>query len=123
MTGPFFYPYSTKYHAPYEEGGGRGGGEHSLPARKQKRFPFNVKTLLRASMTPPLRKGRLGGVVEHSLPARKQKKVSTQRENPSACHIVPDYRTFIEDYLKIVEFIEWLKEYYPEKATFLTKKS
>ena len=39
------------------------------------------------------------------------------------CHIVPDYRTFIEDYLKIVEFIEWLKDFYPEKAAFLTKKS
>ena len=39
------------------------------------------------------------------------------------CHIVPDYRTFIDDYLKIVEFIEWLKDFYPEKAAFLTKKS
>ena len=29
-----------------------------------------------------------------------------------------DYRTFIEDYLKIGEFIEWLKEYYPEKANW-----
>ena len=39
------------------------------------------------------------------------------------CHIVPNHRTFIEDYLKIVEFIEWLKDFYPEKAAFLTKKS
>lgn len=39
------------------------------------------------------------------------------------CHIVPDYRTFIEDYLKIVEFIEWLKDFYPEKAAFLTKNA
>ena len=39
------------------------------------------------------------------------------------CHIVPDHRTFIDDYLKILEFIEWLKEYYPEKATFLAEKS
>ena len=38
-----------------------------------------------------------------------------------ACHIVPDHRTFIEDYLKIVEFIEWLQDFYPEKAAFLTK--
>jgi hypothetical protein len=36
---------------------------------------------------------------------------------------VTDYRTFIDDYLKIVEFIEWLKVAYPEKAKFLTKKS
>lgn len=38
------------------------------------------------------------------------------------CNIVTDYRTFIDDYLKIVEFIEWLKNFYPEKAAFLTKK-
>ena len=40
-----------------------------------------------------------------------------------SCHIVPNHRTFIDDYLKIVEFIEWLKDFYPEKAAFLTKKS
>ena len=39
------------------------------------------------------------------------------------CLTLPDYRTFIEDYLTIVEFIEWLKDFYPEKAVFLTKKS
>ena len=38
------------------------------------------------------------------------------------CNIVPDYRTFIDDYLKILDFIEWLKVAYPEKAEFLTKK-
>ena len=37
------------------------------------------------------------------------------------CHIVPDYRTFIDDYLKILDFIEWLKDFYPEKAEFLKK--
>lgn len=64
--------------------------------------------------------GYYHGVVEHSLPARKK------AEQPLClflCLNLPDYRTFIEDYLKIVEFIEWLKENYPEKATFLTKKS
>ena len=35
------------------------------------------------------------------------------------CLTLPDYRTFIDDYLKIVEFIEWLKDFYPEKAAFL----
>ena len=44
-------------------------------------------------------------------------------EKGRLCHIVPNHRTFIEDYLKILDFIEWLKEYYPEKASFLTKKS
>ena len=38
------------------------------------------------------------------------------------CHSVPDLRTILEDYLKILEFIEWLKEYYPESATFLNKE-
>ena len=38
------------------------------------------------------------------------------------CHDVFDHRTFIEDYFKILDFIEWLKGYYPEKATFLNKE-
>ncbi len=37
------------------------------------------------------------------------------------CHTLPDYRTFIDDYLKILDFIEWLKDFYPEKAAFLTE--
>ena len=39
------------------------------------------------------------------------------------CLTLPDYRTFIDDYLKIVEFIEWLKDFYPEKAMFPTEKT
>ena len=39
------------------------------------------------------------------------------------CDIVADHRTFIEDYLKILDFIYWLKVAYPEKAAFLTEKS
>jgi hypothetical protein len=39
------------------------------------------------------------------------------------CHDVLDHRTFIDDYFKILDFIEWLKEFYPEKAKFLTNKS
>ncbi len=44
------------------------------------------------------------------------------RSSQMRCHIVPDYRTFIDDYLKILDFIEWLKVAYPEKAAFITKK-
>ena len=44
-------------------------------------------------------------------------------EKGRLCHIVPDYRTFIDDYLKILDFIDWLKVAYPEKAKFLTEKS
>ena len=40
-----------------------------------------------------------------------------------SCHTLPDYRTFIDDYLKILDFIEWLKVAYPEKAKFLIEKS
>ena len=32
------------------------------------------------------------------------------------CQDVLDHRTFIDDYFKILDFIERLKEYYPEKA-------
>ena len=39
------------------------------------------------------------------------------------CQDVLDHRTFIDDYFKILDFIEWLKEFYPEKAKFLTNKS
>ena len=39
------------------------------------------------------------------------------------CHIVPNHRTFIDEYLKILDFIDWLKVAYPEKAKFLTEKS
>ena len=53
-------------------------------------------------------------------PEKKGNKVARLK---NLCHIVPDYRTFIEDYLKIVEFIEWLKDFYPQKATFLMEKS
>ena len=46
-----------------------------------------------------------------------------KRNNLFGFNIVPDHRTFIDDYLKIVEFIDWLKDFYPEKAKFLTKNS
>ena len=36
--------------------------------------------------------------------------------------ILPLY-ILLEDYLKIVEFIEWLKDFYPETAEFLTKNA
>ena len=39
------------------------------------------------------------------------------------CGYVTDHRTFIEDYLKVLDFMEWFKEFYPEKAKFLTNKS
>ena len=35
------------------------------------------------------------------------------------CHIVPDYLTFIDDYLMAVEFIDWLKDFYLGKAKLL----
>ena len=57
------------------------------------------------------------------VPFRRTKKEQSCELLFLSCHIVPDYRTFIDDYLKIVEFIEWLKDFYPEKAAFLTKKS
>ena len=43
------------------------------------------------------------------------------RQSLFLCHIVPNHRTFIDDYLKILDFIDWLKVAYPEKAKFLTE--
>ena len=51
-----------------------------------------------------------------------EKKGAFDRKLLLKCNMVIDYRTFVEDYLKIVEFIDWLKENYPEEATFLNKK-
>ena len=55
------------------------------------------------------------------VPLSAQKKATAKCSR--SCLTLPDYRTFIDDYLKIVEFIEWLKVAYPEKAAFLTEKS
>ena len=35
------------------------------------------------------------------------------------CYVVVDHRTFIDDYLMTVEFIDWLKVFYLGKAKFL----
>jgi hypothetical protein len=35
------------------------------------------------------------------------------------CHTLTDYRTIVEDFYKVVEFVEWLKEYYPEKIPLI----
>ena len=63
------------------------------------------------------------GVAKQSFASPFIRKNATLEKVSRLCHIVPNHRTFIEDYLKIVEFIEWLKEFYPEKVTFLTKKA
>ena len=53
---------------------------------------------------------------KEDFPEEKSSKVNL-------CQYLPDYRTFIDDYLKILDFIEWLKDFYPEKAIFLSKKT
>ena len=55
------------------------------------------------------------------VPLSAQKKATAKCSR--SCHTLPDYRTFIDDYLKILDFIEWLKVAYPEKAKFLIEKS
>ena len=68
-----------------------------------------------------LTKGGFGRIV-NIVAEYSHKKRAVLRTALFLCHIVPDYRTFVEDYLKIVEFIEWLKDFYPEKAEFLKNK-
>ena len=60
---------------------------------------------------------------EHACVPPSPQKNESDLEKGRLCHIVPNHRTFIEDYLKILDFIEWLKVAYPEKAKFLTEKS
>ena len=65
-------------------------------------------------------------IIQRISDSYKNKKEGELENSPSKvnlCLTLPDYRTFIDDYLKIVEFIEWLKDFYPEKVAFLTKKS
>ena len=52
-------------------------------------------------------------------PLSAQKKATAKCSR--LCQDVLDHRTFIDDYFKVLDFIEWLKEFYPEKATFLNK--
>jgi hypothetical protein len=68
-------------------------------------------------------KGRFGGNVNIVAEISAQKKEQSCELLFFLCHIVPNHRTFIDDYLKILDFIDWLKVAYPEKAKFLTKKS
>ena len=38
------------------------------------------------------------------------------------CLNLTDPRTFVDDFYKVVEFVEWLKENYPDKASYHTSK-
>ena len=38
------------------------------------------------------------------------------------CHTLTDYRTIVEDFNKVVEFVEWLNENHPDKASYHTSK-
>ncbi len=52
--------------------------------------------------------------------------LGTKKEQPKValkflCHTLTDYRTIVEDFYKVVEFVEWLKEYYPEKIPLIVE--
>ena len=76
---------------------------------------------------PRMKKGTRGKKVRDSetkrvrVPLNAQKRLSKRQS--LLCHIVPNHRTFIDDYLKILDFIDWLRVAYPEKAKFLAEKS
>ena len=54
-------------------------------------------------------------VSKYSCPVGIKKEVTSITSY--VCLSVTDYRTIVEDFYKVVEFVEWLKEYYPEKIT------
>lgn len=74
-------------------------------------------------------KGRFGGNVNINRVAKLCfaspfiRKNATLEKVSRLCLNVPDYRTIVDDFYKVVEFVEWLKENYPDKAHFLTNKS
>lgn len=61
----------------------------------------------------------MGRVCAHAHRYKKDEQLSLLVFK-TLCHTLTDYRTIVEDFYKVVEFVEWLKEYYPDKAAFLT---
>ena len=64
---------------------------------------------------------------ERSCEASLRESLYTQKkrlsfDNRFSCHTLTDYRTIVDDFYKVVEFVEWLKEYYPDKASYHTSK-
>ena len=46
-----------------------------------------------------------------SLAKRQTKKLDISKLHSYVCEGMKDYRTFKEDFLKLVEFAEWYKDY------------
>ena len=85
-------------------------------------LPIDTRHKLHSNVTPNIPADNSAEALHaERVPLSAQKK--RLPKDSRSCHIVPNHRTFIDDYLKIVEFIEWLKVAYPEKVLFLTKKS
>ena len=49
-------------------------------------------------------------------------KSDCRKDNRFLCHSVTDYRTIVENFYKVAEFVEWLKENHPDKASYHTSK-
>ena len=50
---------------------------------------------------------------------------TTKKGDTTPCpqsYTLTDYRTIVDDFYKVVEFVEWLKENYPDKASYHTSK-
>ena len=62
-------------------------------------------------------KGRFGGFINMVAPRAQKKEKSI--DFSFLCLSVTDYRTIVEDFYKVVEFVEWLKEFYPEKIPLI----
>ena len=85
-------------------------------------LPIDTRYKLRSNVSPNISADNSAEALHaERVPLSAQKK--RLPKDSRLCLTLPDYRTFIDDYLKIVEFIEWLKDFYPEKAAFLTKIS
>ena len=67
-----------------------------------------------------LLKGRFGGIVDTTAECLHKKiEQSVLTALFLMCHTLTDYRTIVDDFYKVVEFVEWLKEYYPEKIPLI----
>ena len=74
---------------------------------------------LHSKQQPTIDKSAEAQHAERGLYPHKKKRLPNDSH---LCLSLPDHRTFIEDYLKILDFIEWLKEYYPDKVPQLSHR-
>ena len=61
-------------------------------------------------------------ILEPHTPPHNKKRVAPKATLYPLCHTLTDYRTIVDDFYRVVAFVEWLKGNYPDKASYHTSK-